>query len=107
MVDFFKSFAAPIATITASIVAGTIAVYFALHQKNIAFQQKEIAKEKLRLDLFDRRYKIYESIFNYYGALIGWSGTDEQQVVSTNFFRATKEANFLFGEEVGIILKRV
>lgn len=106
-VEFFKSFAGPFATITASVVAGSIAIYFAAHQKNISFQQKEIAKEKLRLDLFDRRYKVYESIFDYYNALVGWTGTEEQEAANKRFFRAYQESKFLFGKDVEDIFKKV
>ena len=107
MAELFKNFAGPIATIIASIITGVIVVYFAVHQKNIAFQQKEIAKEKLRLDLFDRRYKSYESIFDFYNALIDWSGTDNQEASFKRFFRVYQESKFLFGYEVETIFKEI
>ncbi len=106
MLDF-KTFAGPIATIFASIVAVGVTGYFAWHQRNIAHQQKEIAKNKLRLDLFDRRYKAFESIFPYYNALVGWKGTDEQKEARTNFFMAYHQSGFLFGGSVESIFKEL
>lgn len=107
MLDLLRNFAGPGATIIAASVAGTIAVIFSKAQRDIAFQQKEIAKEKLRLDLFDKRYKIYANLFEYYNAILSWSGTDEDQAISRRFFLSTKEANFLFGSEVQTILKEI
>jgi hypothetical protein len=53
--DFFKSYAGPMATIVASLAAG----YFARSQAATAAAQKEIAFDKLKHDLFDKRYEIY------------------------------------------------
>ncbi len=106
MLDF-KAFAGPIATIFALIVAASVTTYFAWHQRNIADQQKEIARDKLRLDLFDRRYKAFESIFPYYNAIIGWRETDKQKEARTNFFMAYHQSRFLFGESVESIFKEL
>jgi hypothetical protein len=83
--DFFKTFAGPIATVVASATAGGVAIWFgvvqagiarsqaatAAAQKDIADAQLKIAFDKLKHDLFDKRYEIYlaakeviEAIFN-------------------------------------------
>lgn len=106
MLDF-KTFVGPIATIFASLVAVGVTGYFAWHQRNIADQQKEIAKNKLKLDLFDRRYKAFESIFPYYNALVDWRGTDEQKEARTHFFMSYHQSRFLFGGSVESIFKEL
>ena len=95
MYEFFKDFAGPIATI----LAAGAAVYFTQH---FAREQAWLAREKLRYDLFDRRLKIYESIFDFYRAMIGWTGTTEEIAARERFFAAYQESAFLFAKESGI-----
>jgi hypothetical protein len=85
----------PIATITAAIVAVAVTGYFAWHQR-------ELTREKLRLDLYDRSFKIFTSIFDFYEAMISWKGTTEQVQARARFFRAYQESGFLFAKESGI-----
>jgi hypothetical protein len=75
MYQIFKDFAGPIATITAALVALSVTWYFAWHQKKVAKEQAFIAREKLRLDLYNRRFEIFSSIFDFYNAMIFWEGT--------------------------------
>jgi hypothetical protein len=70
---------------------------------------ERIEATKVRLDLYNRRYQIFDSIFDFYNALIGWTGTPEQREAQKRFFRASQEAIFLFKPESGIAgaLKRL
>jgi hypothetical protein len=70
---------------------------------------REIEATKVRLDLYNRRFEIFVSIFDFYEALIGWKGTPEQRAAQTRFFRAYQESGFLFSKESGIeeTLKRL
>jgi len=63
---------------------------------------KKIANNKLRLDLYNRRFEIFSSIFAFYNAIISWQGTDEQKEAREKFFRAYQESGFLFAKESGI-----
>jgi hypothetical protein len=63
---------------------------------------REMEAAKLRLDLYNRRFQIFVSIFDFYEALIGWKGTPEQLAARTRFFRAYQESGFLFSKESGI-----
>jgi hypothetical protein len=74
---------------------------WALHQREIAKEQACIAREKLRLDLYDRRFEIFSSIFDFYNAMISWTGTLEQEEARARFFRAYQESGFLFTRESG------
>ncbi|HTO62537.1 MAG TPA: hypothetical protein VMM15_14910, partial [Bradyrhizobium sp.] len=86
---------AAIIAATVSTVAVCVTGYFAWHQR-------ELTKAKLRLDLYDRRFKIFTSIFDFYEAMIAWRGTAEQVETRTHFFRAYQEAGFLFSKDSGI-----
>jgi hypothetical protein len=61
-----------------------------------------LQNEKLRLDLFNRRFVIFDRIFDFYSAMFHWTGSDEQKSIQTQFFRSQHEAVFLFSEESGI-----
>ena len=95
MYQILKDFAGPVATVIAAIAALSVTAYFAWHQK-------KIAEQKLRYDLFDRRFAIFNSIFDFYEAMISWQGTPEQLLARTRFFRAYQESGFLFKKESGI-----
>jgi hypothetical protein len=77
------------------VAAVSVTGYFAWHQKNIA-------REKLRLDLYDRRFRIFTSIFDFYEVMISWEGTPQQKEARDRFFRAYQESGFLFTKESGI-----
>jgi len=95
MYQAFKDFAGPFATVVAAMVALCVTAYFAYHQKRIA-------EEKLRLDLFDKRFAVFKSIFDYYDVMISWKGTPEQIAAKTRFFHAYHESKFLFSSASGI-----
>ena len=74
------------------------------HSHTLALQN-----EKFRLELYDRRFEIFDSIFPFYDAMVSWKGTPEQREARTRFFRAYHESEFLFSEESGIpaLLKKL
>jgi hypothetical protein len=59
--EFFKDFAGPIATLVAASVATFITIAFARAQARIAQSQRDIALDKLKFDLLQRRYEIYQA----------------------------------------------
>lgn len=59
MYEILKDFAAPVVTLIAASIAGTITFVFALIQARIAKSQRDIAIDKLKFDLFQKRYEIY------------------------------------------------
>lgn len=92
----------PTATIMAALVAVLVTGYFGWHQRKIAKRQAEIASEKLRLDLYNRRFEVFSSIFDFYEAMISWDGRPEHLKARSKFFRAYQESAFLFAKESGI-----
>src|SRR3954467_9278006 len=56
---FLKDFAGPLATLVAASTAAFITFYFNRSQNRIAQSQRDIALDKLKFDLLERRYDIY------------------------------------------------
>jgi hypothetical protein len=46
--------------------------------------------------------QVFNSIFDFYNALIAWDALPEQTAARTRFFRAYQESRFLFRKESGI-----
>lgn len=70
-----------------------------------AFLQWKTNKEKLRLDLYNRRFEIYVRTLEFYAALSDYKPTDNQkefQEIRLSFFKSYREAQFLFDENSGI-----
>ena len=84
----------PIATFCLSVAVGLIACL-----------QWRVARNKLRLDLFDRRWQIYAATSKFVDAI----NNDPENVGSyTNDFNAgTSNAEFLFGNDVLNYIKQV
>jgi hypothetical protein len=59
--EFFKAFTGPIAVIIASFAATWITYKLGNRQAKTAEAQRDIAYDKLKHDLFDRRYEIYQA----------------------------------------------
>jgi hypothetical protein len=91
----FKDFAGPVA----AIIAGSAAVVITYR---LGKEQARLGREKLRLDLYDRRWKIFRGIFDFYYVMIDWRGTNEQKAVRDQFFMAYQESAFLFNPADGI-----
>ncbi|MDZ7937868.1 MAG: hypothetical protein U5M53_06140 [Rhodoferax sp.] len=71
----------------------------------IAFQQYRIGRDKLRLDLYQRRFSVYEKTLYFHHLL---SGSVEQQKSEAfsktfrDFITAYRESQFLFESSSGI-----
>jgi len=76
----------------------TVAIYVA----RISKRQWLTNREKLRLDLYDRRFKIYLAAMEFHKALVIWDGTEEQQKLIDPFIQAFRESRFLFPESSGV-----
>ncbi len=83
---------APIATL----VVGLVAAY-------IAYQQHVVARNRLKLDLFDRRYKIYDATRRFLSVIIQRASFEDKDLFE--FYAATSDAAFLFPEEVEVFLR--
>ncbi|MGJ0512287.1 hypothetical protein [Methylocystis sp.] len=69
----------------------------------IAWQQKEIAAEKLKLEKFDRRFKVFDATRSFLAHILrtGNVHTDQER----DFWIATSDAIFLFDAEIDEFLE--
>lgn len=104
MYQIFKDFAGPIATIFAAIAAVGVTAYFAWHQKKIAKWQVDIAGEKLRHDLYDRRFAIYMA-FHELLVAVAEKGDVEVELRKANAARA--HSPFLLDAPLGAYLEEL
>ena len=76
----------------------------------IAWQQHQTAQSKLRLDLFDRRYRIYRGLMNLFTAVeaekLDNSEPGKERPLG-KFDRVTDAKRFLLGDEVVQFLTEV
>jgi hypothetical protein len=102
MCDWF--FAGPVATVIASLVAA----YFARAQWRVADAQKEIAYEKLKLELFEKRYAIYVATKELIGSILqGKGGRVEDVAFVREHYIALDEARFFFEPEIQALLVNI
>jgi len=62
----------------------------------IAYQQYRIARQKLRLDLYDRRYKIYSCLLDAVISALNETATNTFDVSTRELNQKLREARFLF-----------
>src|SRR5712691_9934192 len=71
----------------------------------IALQQWQTARDKLRLDLFDRRYKVFDATRRFLSTIGREATFTDSQLLE--FHAATSDAEFLFGMDVVDYLSQV
>jgi len=64
----------------------------------IALQQWKVSHAKLRLDLFDRRYKVYEATRKFLASIMSEASFSDSQLFT--FYAGTSDAEFLFDADV-------
>ncbi len=98
---FLRDFAGAIATTFAAIVAAGITYYFNRAQKRIAETQADVAIEKLKLDLFDKRYALYNSarqLIDYLASQHEYEKVDHAKIRS--FYVTLDEGRFFLPDGV-------
>jgi hypothetical protein len=70
----------------------------------IAWWQYQTAAAKLKLDLFERRLRVYEGLMRLLGEVV--AGPGEKSPLS-EFYAATNEKRFLFDSDITDYLKEV
>ena len=71
----------------------------------IAWQQWALARGKLRLDLFDRRYKVYDATRTFLVEILTHAKFEDKHL--WEFHAGTSDAEFLFGRDVVDYLKEI
>lgn len=71
----------------------------------IAWQQWKLNKQKLNLDLYDRRLKVYEEVRQILSIILRDAKASYEDLLK--FYRATSEADFLFGPEISEYIEKI
>jgi hypothetical protein len=71
----------------------------------VAWQQWQIARHRLRLDLFDRRYKVYDAARKFLSIILREARFEDSQLFE--FYAGTSDAEFLFDSDVVDYLEQV
>ena len=71
----------------------------------IAFMQWILARRKLRLDLFDRRYKVYSGTREFLLVVLAKVRFSDDEL--RTFYAATSDAEFLFERDVVAYLEEI
>ena len=71
----------------------------------IALQQWQVARNKLRLDLFDRRYKVFEATRLFLSVILSEATFSDAQLLE--FYRGTSDTAFLFDQQFVDYLKEI
>jgi len=105
MYQIFKDFAGPIATIIAAFAAVSVTAYFAWHQKKVAKEQADIAREELRHDLYERRYRVFDAARKLLCEIAVRRTASEDALRA--FVIGTGDAVFLFDDDMDAQLKEI
>jgi hypothetical protein len=86
-------------------IEGIATVIIAVYVASIGTFQWFTAREKLRLDLYNRRFEVYLRALDFMQALMMWSSIppEERQPKRIAFIRATRESRFLFADDPRIL----
>jgi hypothetical protein len=104
--DALKDFAGPVATVIAASAAMVVTSRIGKNQVAVAVSQAEIAeknwqvgRDKVMLDLFDRRMAVYDDVRNIMTEIMQ-HGTVRRTTLMYEFARAVDRIDILFGPEV-------
>lgn len=103
--QFLKDFAGPAATMIAAFAALSVTAYFACHQKRSAEDQAHTAREKLRHDLYDRRYRVFDAARRLLAQIASQRIASDEDL--RRFVIDTGDAMFLFDDDMDAHLKEI
>jgi glycerol-3-phosphate cytidylyltransferase-like family protein len=86
------------ATVAQAAVA-CVALYVAITAKNIASKQNENLRSQVNLQLYEKRYKIYETTAKFIATILS-EGLENSTIDTISLMRETKEARFLMGDDI-------
>jgi hypothetical protein len=106
--DILKDFASPILNFITAIIAATVAIRFGSLQAQIGKAQRDISLDKLKFDLFAKRYEIYEAAKHLIEHLAMVSDVKKQDpaFIRQSYVRMD-EARFFYGPDICAFLARL
>jgi len=82
-----------------------IGVLIAAAVAYIAYQQYSLAREKFKLDMFEKRFAVYKATQRFLTVISLDAKVDMDKLFE--FRRDTQDATFLFGQEIPVYLERL
>ncbi len=73
-------------------------IALAIFGSYIAIQQYRTNRKKLKIELFEKRFAVFDSINKFIGAVVRTQTVDQQQI--NDFLAGTRGAEFLFSESI-------
>jgi hypothetical protein len=71
----------------------------------VAWHQWQLAQHKLRLELFDRRYRVFQALRKFLSAILSHARFSDAELFE--YYAGTSDAEFLFGADVVDYLSQV
>ncbi len=87
------------------ILGGLLTPVIAILAAYIAWQQYKTGRDKLKLDLFDRRYRVYRGLMDLLAAVASNETVSDEDL--RKFYRETDQKRFLFGDDIRDYLTEV
>lgn len=108
MYNIMKDFASPILSLITAILAATVAIRIGNLQAQIGKAQRDIALDKLKFDLFTKRYEIYEAAKRLIEHLVMVSDMMKQDAtLIRQLYITMDEARFFYGPDICAFLDRL
>lgn len=108
MYDLIKDFASPVVTLITAFIAAGITIAFAFTQANIARSQRDIALDKLKFDLFEKRYAIYAATKQLLEHVVLIHDLDKSEPTKIrSLYIALDESRFYFPPEICRLLSDI
>ncbi|MGC9199093.1 MAG: hypothetical protein ACP5E5_09160 [Acidobacteriaceae bacterium] len=86
---------------SATAITSVATVFIAAFVAIIGFNQWRISRDKLRLDLFNRRFDVYLRVLDYYQEVLKGEGVPSDSI-TTPFIKAVRESRFIFPKASGV-----
>ena len=88
-----------------ALASGLITPLIAVLAALIAYRQYRVEYLNAKHDLFDRRFRVYQSTMSYVRAAANSDGIPDK--ITSNFIDARNEAQFLFDDDLNKVLREI
>lgn len=106
--EVLKDFVGPTATFIAAVAAMLVTWHFNCVQTKIASSQRDIAFDKLKLDLFEKRYEIYSAAKSLIKLLLETSDYDKiDHMKIKELYVKLDESRFYFGIHIREFIHKI
>ena len=107
MYQIAKDFAPTALTFIAAVVAVSVNIWFNKRQSATAMRAVDIAHDRLRFDLFDKRYEIYNAAKEAIEVALAKSNEDTEPSELRELFIKFNEAHFFFPKDIYVFLNQL